>query len=82
MSALGGLAAALELLVLCKVLDRDAEAAAGMRWVAEATVFVANTRLLRLLWVFRRIIDIATKPVPGPTRRAEPIKVRAPAGRR
>lgn len=79
MSALCGLAMTLGVLVLCKILDRETTSAAGVRWLAEATLLVVAARILRLLWVFRRIIDIATKPAPGPSRRTEPMKVRSPA---
>ncbi|MDT7702173.1 MAG: hypothetical protein QOJ30_4498 [Pseudonocardiales bacterium] len=78
MSALGGLAAALGILILCKVFDRDGTSAAGMRWIAEGTLFFASGRLIRLIWVFRQLIGIATKPVAERGKRSEPVALKDP----
>lgn len=78
MSALGGIAATLGVLIICKICDREVTSAAGWRWVAEAALFLATGRMLRLLWVFRQIIDVGTKPAAGRSRQAEAIHVRHP----
>lgn len=79
MSAIGGFAAALGVLIVCKIGDRDLTSAAGVRWVAEGALSFVALRVLRLLWVFRQIVLIATSPPPERRRRDEPIGVRRSA---
>jgi hypothetical protein len=78
MSALGGLAAALGILILCKVFDRDGTSAAGMRWIAEGTLLFASGRLIRLIWVFRQLIGIAAEPAAERGKRSEPVALKDP----
>jgi hypothetical protein len=75
MSTLLALGLTLIVLVFCKVLDRDGTSAAGVRWVAEGIVIFATTRMGRLLWIFKQIIEVATAPPSGRSRRRDPINV-------
>ena len=53
--------------------------AARIRWLAEGALIFSALRLVRLLWVFRQVVLIATSPAPEPRRRDEPITIRRPA---
>lgn len=79
MSAIGGFAVTLAVLVLCKILDRNGTSAEGVRWLAEGALIFAAVRLIRLLWVFRQVVLIATSRPAEPRRREEPISVRRSA---
>jgi hypothetical protein len=76
MSALIGLGLTLVALVFCKILDREVTSAAGMRWIAEGALIFAASRTARLVWVFQRIVTIATRTSESRQPRTEPINVR------
>jgi hypothetical protein len=62
LAAISGPALAIGTLVACKIVDRADGTAQGARWAAEIAMGLTATRILRLFYIFIRLMQIATAP--------------------